>query len=232
MIIPLDSRRALRALVAVAFALTALSAVTWLLRARLGVGLFGLGRLFGIGLEQSLPTWYAVLLLASAAALLWACASGEAARGAKDVLAWRALAGLFLLISVDEQVGLHETAGRFMRHGAALDGFLYFAWVVPALGALAVLAACFSGFLLRLDPRRRNQFVLAGALYVLGAVGMEMVGGKIYSAHGQEVYSYVACVHAEELLELLGVSLFVSALIEHLAGLYGRDGVALRFIRG
>lgn len=230
MTVTLDSRRTLRALTAVALALTALSAVTWALRVRLGVSLFGLGRLLGTDLEQSLPTWYAVLLLAAAAALLWACARGEAARGNRDVLAWRALAALFLLISVDEQVGIHENAGRMIRGGTELSGFFYFAWVAPALAFLAALAVVFSGFLLRLEARRRNQFLLAGALYVAGAVGMEMVGGKVFEAHGRESFYYAACFHVEELLEMLGTGFFIAALVEHLAAL--RAGVDVRFSRG
>jgi hypothetical protein len=110
-----------------------------------------------------------------------------------------------------------------------VGGFLRFAWVLPALVLLPALAAVFAGFLRRLEPRRRGQFLLAGALYVAGAVGMEVVGGKVYFANGDEASAlYAVCFHLEETLELLGVSLFIAALVEHLAVLLGGKPVSVR----
>lgn len=232
MTVTLDSKRALRALVALAVALTVLSACGWLFTAATGTRLGGFIRLIEANNEKSLPNWVSILQLATAALLLAACAAGEARRDGRDVLCWRALSAGFAVMSLDELAGVHESSGRLLRLALGFEGFLRFAWVLPALALVGFLAVCFSGFLRRLDARRRNQFLLAGAVYVGGAVGLEMVGGKAHDAFGEASGAYALCFHAEELLELLGSALFISALIEHLEGLYGRAGLALRFSRG
>jgi hypothetical protein len=230
--VTLDSKRVLKALVLLAVALMALSAGGWLFTTATGTRLGGFIRLVEANNEKSLPNWVSILQLAAAAALLAACAAGEARRGGRDVLCWRALAAGFAVMSLDELVGVHESAGRLLRLALGFDGFLRFAWVIPALALVATLAVCFSGFLRRLDAKRRNQFLIAGAVYLGGAVGLEMVGGKVHDAFGEASGAYALCYHAEELLELLGTALFISALIEHLEGLYGREGLAVRFSRG
>ncbi|MDX6769407.1 MAG: hypothetical protein SF051_07730 [Elusimicrobiota bacterium] len=212
----LRPRRVWLTLCGVALTLGALSASTWYLRERLGIRLLGLGRLLGVGLEQSLPTWYSVLLLAAAALTTAAVAAGEAKT--RDGLAWKALAAGFALLSLDEQVGMHESAGKALRILNELDGFFYFGWVIPG-GAVALLCLfAFSGLLRRLPARRRNQLLLADALYVGGAVGMEMVGAKAFSLTDDRTAPlYTLCYHLEELFEMLGVSLYLAALVEHLA---------------
>ena len=57
-----------------------------------------------------------------------------------------------------------------------------------------------------------------------------MTGTALYSATEKMITpAYAVCFHIEELLEMLGIALFNSALIEHLAGLLGPEGLKIRF---
>lgn len=208
-----------------------------------GVRLGTAGRLFSVTAETSLPTWYAAVSIASASGLLLLIAAATKRAGLRDVLAWGALAALFAVISVDEIAMVHEAVGSKVSDLIPATGFLRYAWVIPALVIVPVLGALFIPFLARLTARRRFQFVTAGAVYVCGALVMEMVGAKVSdgmaSAPGTALYSatekmitpaYAVCFHVEELLEMLGIALFNSALVEHLAGLLGTGGLTVRVL--
>ena len=80
------------------------------------------------------------------------------------------------------------------------------------------------GFLRRLhhlSPRTARRFVLAGALYVGGAVLFELPLGWWTARHGDDGLGYYLIVWCEETLELAGLTLFAGALLERLAGVAG-----------
>ena len=81
----------------------------------------------------------------------------------------------------------------------------------------------FLRFLRQLPPRIGKLFVLAGTLYVTGALGMEIVGGFIVRDPHNLTRVFVNLV--EEVLEMAGVVVLIRALLLYLEDL----GVALRF---
>jgi hypothetical protein len=221
--------------------LAALSFALCMFEISSGVRLGTAGRLFSVTAETSLPTWYAAVSIACASGLLLLIAEASRRKGARDVLAWAVLAALFAAISVDEIAMIHEAVGSKVSDLTQATGFLRYAWVIPAMVVVPVVGALFLPFLGRLSKRRRFQFVSAGVIYVTGALVMEMVGAKtsegMAAAPGTSLYSatekmitpaYAVCFHLEELLELVGIALFNSALVEHLAGLLGSDGLRIR----
>jgi hypothetical protein len=162
--------------------------------------------------EQNLPTWYSSGLLLCCALALALIAREAALTGAPRRLHWWGLAVAFLYMSLDEAVGLHEHLGESLE----LQGVLYFGWVVPAGALVAVLALAYLPFLADLPARPRRQFLVAGVLYVGGALGMELPLGYWTERHGDDNLVYALIDLVEESLELLGVSLFLSALVEYL----------------
>jgi hypothetical protein len=162
--------------------------------------------------EQNLPTWYASGLLLCCALALAAIARHAALTGAPRRRHWWGLAAAFLYMSLDEAVGLHEHLGGWVE----LHGVLYFSWVVPAGAVVLALALAYLPFLAHLPGRPRRQFLVAGALYVAGALGMELPLGYWTELHGNDNLVYALIDHVEEALELLGASLFLVALVEYL----------------
>ncbi|WP_342379319.1 hypothetical protein NVS55_07715 [Myxococcus stipitatus] len=164
--------------------------------------------------ERNLPTWYASALLLGCALVLTGI--GHAARQGQEQgwRHWWVLAGLFTYISLDESVGIHEHLGGLLT----LGGVLFFTWVVPAALLVLLGGLAFLPFLARLPPRRRGQFILAGMLYVGGALVMELPLGWWTEQHGNDNLVYALIDHVEEALELVGASLFLAALVEELDG--------------
>lgn len=154
--------------------------------------------------EQNLPTWYASALLLGCAARLAAIA--------RDVSAWRAhfwgLAVAFAYLSLDETAEIHEQLGGLVGTG----GLLYFDWVVPAAAAVAIFGAVYWPFLCALPAATRRRFVTAGALYVGGALLMELPLGLWVEHAGDDNTTYAMIDFVEETLELAGATLFFHSL--------------------
>ena len=170
-----------------------------------------------MGDEVSVATWFQTLLLV-AAALVLLLGGLRARHQVTDARGWFFLAAVMTTLSIDEAVSLHERIGSALRSLLDTSGVLYYVWVVPALVFAAVVAAVQVGWLRRLPSATRRLVVLAGAVYVLGAAGFELLAAAGDEANGTATLTSVSLSAVEELLEMSGVSLFVVAILGHLRG--------------
>lgn len=169
----------------------------------------GLHSLLSLSYEGNLPTWHASTLAFVCALLLLARA--DAAE--RDRLHLRALAAGFVAISIDEVIGLHETLGALFERD---EGLLYFDWVLAGAPVVAVVGALYVPFLRRLPRKTALRFLAAGALYVGGAIGMELPLGAWASSHGEDDLGYALIDWIEETLEVTGLTLFALTLLREL----------------
>ena len=194
--------------------------VTQYLRVRWGYEYqWGLMPAFDLNGEGNLPVWYQSLIMLLSAGLL--AAIGRAQQQASEPFArhWIVLALIFLCLSLDETAQIHEIADVILRvNFGTLHPYLYFGWVLLAVPA-AVLLFLWSARFLRYLPRRTAVlFVLAGALYVVGAAGLEMVEGRHVTLYGyREKWGFAVWVAIEETLEMIGVAVFFYALLDYVA---------------
>ncbi len=157
--------------------------------------------------EHNVPTW-----LASSLLLACALAAGAIARGAATWRRhWWGVTAVFAYASLDEATELHEHLGGHLETG----GVLYFDWVIPAVAILGVLAAVFLPFVRVLPAATRRRLVVAGAIFVGGAVAMELPLGWWVERAGPDSLGYGLIDWVEETLELLGASLALVALVAH-----------------
>lgn len=159
---------------------------------------------FSLSYERNVPTWVASALLLVAALELARCAE----HASRDVRAWWSLAAIFAFLSLDETIELHERLGGLFEG----RGVLYFGWIVPAAFLVVLLGLSFLGLLRGLETADRRRFVLAGALYVSGALGMELPLGWWAERAGDDNLAYGLIDWLEESLELTGAAYFVLAL--------------------
>jgi hypothetical protein len=173
--------------------------------------------LFSLSLEGNLPTWYSSLLLFACGLALHAVAAGARQQSAPFRHRWALLGCIFMFMSLDEAVELHEQLGRLVK----LHGVLYFSWVVPASVIVILLGLAYLPFLVHLPARTRWRFVIAGALYVGGALLLELPLGYWAERAGTENLTYVLIDWVEESLEIFGATLFLSSLFEYLGEKHG-----------
>jgi hypothetical protein len=200
--------------------------------------------LLSLSYEHNLPTWYAVLLHASCALLLALHALSLRQRSAAPPAAvaapgpsqepaplparspkqwstrWILLSGLFAYISLDELIQLHEVASGWFD----TTGVLYFGWVIPAAALVIALGLWYLPLVRALPARTRRRFILAGVVFVSGALLMELPLGWWTERAGADNLTYGIIDWVEETLELSGVSMFLLALLD----IPGRAPEALR----
>ena len=106
-------------------------------------------------------------------------------------------------------------------------GPLHFPWVVPYGIATLVLALAYAKFVWELPKDTRARFVTAGVTFLTDALGIEMLGAREADLHDTTTVTYCLLYSLEEVLEMLGIILFIYALLSHLAQETGRLSVVL-----
>lgn len=175
-----------------------------------------IARRFTVDSEGSVPAWYSSILLLTAAVLLAVVATVAFNQRDRWWKHWTALASLFCLLSLDEAASFHESLILPLQTHFGANGIFFFAWVIPGIFFVGAVGLAFLKFVLNLDRHTRNRFILSGSLFVGGALGMELVGGAFIDALGEEHIFYIMAAATEETLEMLGVTLFIIAILKHL----------------
>ncbi|WP_017020163.1 hypothetical protein [Aliivibrio fischeri] len=165
-------------------------------------------RLFNVDREMNIPTLYSSCAMIFASLLLGLIAYVHLQKNEK-YLAWAGLSGIFLFLALDEMTELHEMLVGPVRSSLNTTGILYFAWVIPYAVLLVIFALIYFKFLFRLPSTTRNRLILAGVIYVSGALVMELIGGKIAEQHGTDALVYAISYSIEETLEMLGIAVLI-----------------------
>jgi hypothetical protein len=232
--IQLSAQRAFRVLTATAITLTLISLVARTANVMLEAGYHRPIKLVDIDEEVSVPTWFSSTNLFLTSLLLTGVfLLVRRQEGRRFQWHWLFLAIGFLVLSIDESIALHELSGAVVKKGIPARGVLRFTWIVWGMVLVVVLAGVYAKFILTLPPRRRRQFIVAGALFVFASIGMEMVGGKLMDHYNsRNALAYILQSHVEEFLEMFAIILFNTALIEHIGSLTNKDGLTLQFTGG
>ncbi|MFL5402639.1 MAG: hypothetical protein ACJ8BF_07460 [Gemmatimonadales bacterium] len=172
-------------------------------------------RLVWLDQECNIPSWFSSCLLLAASFLLGLIALAHKQQDG-DFSRWALLALIFAFLSLDETAQLHELSIAPLRERFHTGGFLLYPWIVPAAVGVAVLGVMYLRFLARLPRTTRRLLLLAGAVYVGGAIGVEALSGKEASLQGEHNLTYHMIITVEELLEMTGVIIFIYALLDYI----------------
>lgn len=181
-----------------------------------GHPLFALPRWFDLGGEANLPTYFASANLLFAAALTAVAAAGCERRWVR--VGWWGLALGFALMSLDEATLIHEgiVGGLLVHKLGRGEGAFYYRWYLVYIPLVVMLGAVYAPFLRALPWRTAAVFAAAGALFLTGAIGVEMVESGLTAGDASRVRVLVNLA-VEEGAELLGISLFNVGLTAYLA---------------
>lgn len=169
--------------------------------------------IFVLGNEQSFGTWFAVVLLAFGGLLAGTTGRQMASRNRTLAIGWAMLGLVMLAMSAEELLGLHETSVGPLRKRFDASGFLTFTWVILGIPITVLVFAGGWPMLRRLPRPIRNQMIAAAAIFVFGSIGMELIGGKLFSLGMGNTTAYAFSTGIEEGLELLGVLIGLDAIL-------------------
>ena len=173
-------------------------------------------RPFDLNAEQGFGTLFSTLLLVATSLLLLLTGADARRRRAWDTRYWLVLAAGFAFMAVDESVSIHEMMQEPLRRVLDTSGALFYAWIIPYALIVLALAPFFLRFVRRLPPATRRDFVFAGGIYVTGAIGLELVEGRLQDVAGFVSFPMKLAFLAEEVMEMFGVAYFMAGILSHL----------------
>ncbi len=213
--IVLTPKKVTRILIFIVISLTIIHIVVKALTFYFGRGL-GLG-LLDLDKEQNIPTLYASMTLLFCSILLWIITFAKKQENSSDFLYWLGLAVVFLFLFIDETVSLHERISEPSRElFNVTSSFLRFAWVIPYGIFTIFLFLIYLKFIISLPKKTRYLFVIAGSIYVAGAISLELLEGS-QRVYGKDQIIYVTLVTIEEFLEMTGIVIFIYALLSYIS---------------
>lgn len=170
-------------------------------------------RLVDLNGERTLPAWFSTILLLLVAQASWLLAGTSAATGRGRWVGYeRALAAIFVFLSIDELTSIHETTTTPLRTALGLGGILTYAWVVLYVPLVVVVGLVYLRWIRSLPVVAARLVYASGLLYVGGAAGVELVGAGLAAAGEKDSWAYTAAVVFEETGEMLGALLMLSVL--------------------
>ena len=173
-------------------------------------------RLFHVTGEGNITSWFSSLLLLFTAILLLVVAKARSSLGSSYVRHWFVLAIIFSFLALDEAASIHELTMGPLRYLFNPSGIFHFAWVIIAIPLVLLFVIVYLKFFFHLPKNIRWLFLVAGSLYVFGAMGMDMVAGFILSNDLMQGRLYGILITIEEFLENVGIVIFIYALLSYI----------------
>ncbi len=171
--------------------------------------------------EQNLPSWYSTLLLATTAALIALIAKAHHVKQDRFRWRWTGLSVIFFYLSLDEMTALHERFTEPLRTALNTENFLYFAWSIVGVIFVLIVAVLYWRLVWALPKRTRSLVFLAAFVYLGGALIIDAISAFWFRDDAFTLI-YHAIATVEEFCEMMGISLFVYALLEYLRNYAGQ----------
>lgn len=171
---------------------------------------------FNHDVELSVPTLYNYFLILSNIGLITLVYLSERSMRTSQAPYWLFLAVVMFLMSYDEAARVHERLMDPMRTIVPDTPLLNFPWTpVGIVVALAVATICIP-FLRRLPREVAGLMIVAGAVFVFGAVVVETIGGWV-AYYYDRAHQFFILATIEESCEMLGMVVFGYAMLLHIA---------------
>ncbi|MBL3527281.1 MAG: hypothetical protein JMN27_07085 [gamma proteobacterium endosymbiont of Lamellibrachia anaximandri] len=190
--------------------------------------LFGLVYLFNLNREWSIPSFYASFAVLFCSLLLTLIAWVHHRRGEMDFKYWYGLAVIFLLLAIDEYTDIHNRIFEPVHSHLKAIGMISYAWLLVYVPLLLAMLLIYRRFLTRLPEQIAKLLILAGVVYLVGAIGINFIGDQYTYSERRVAVSYAVIYTLEELCEMLGIIMFIYALLKYMEGYIGQ--LALVFL--
>lgn len=173
--------------------------------------------LFSVDKEGNFPAYFSSAILGISAFLFWVIGKSSKEVGDSQWKWWMGLAGIFLFLSLDEAVQIHEKFdNNSLLYFLNTSGLFAWPWVILYLGLVAIFIFTYFRFWLSLPLKFRVLFAACSILYVIATIGFEMLGALEYESNNGSTKFYVLLYTIEEGLEMLSISFLIYALLRYI----------------
>ncbi|MEL7521373.1 MAG: hypothetical protein AAGJ80_07105 [Cyanobacteria bacterium J06553_1] len=179
-------------------------------------------RWFGTDGEKNLPAAFSCGLLLVASTLLGVITVNKRENCDRFTLHWGSLSLIFSLLALDEWMSFHERLTDVVKTVVPAVGIFHFAWIIIGMAFSLLIGLLYRQFLKQLPHPYRRLFLIAAGLFLLGAIGMEMLSGHYVENHQQwNRNSWLALTTIEEGLEMFGMIVFIHTLLRYISTFIG-----------
>ncbi len=185
-----------------------------------------------LDIEKNIPSLYSGFALFFSSILFFCIFSLEEKQERKRRY-WLGLAVVFLFLSLDEAFVLHERlsdyTAEYIKSTGILEatGLLYFPWIIPYSILMIILGLLYFRFILSLPRRTTILLILSAIIFLSGAAGFDMLGGREADLHGYYTITYIVLFTIEEFLEMIGVVLLIYTLLDYIKQRFGHLCISL-----
>ena len=167
--------------------------------------------------EANFPTFFSSLLFIISSALLLFIGKSKSSSEINPKY-WIVLSLIFLFLSIDEIVQLHEKFSNVVHQKFQIGGILRFSWWIIYAVFIIAVSPFFMKFLAQLPKTIKRIFILAAVVFLSGSIILEIVGIYIYSTENDtKTYTFYIISSIEEILEMIGLAIFIYGLLKYVS---------------
>jgi hypothetical protein len=119
-------------------------------------------------------------------------------------------------MSLGEAARIHELTFEALDPFFTTSEVFRYIWVILAILLLSFAVLTYANYLNHLPRKTRVLFIISGIIFVLAAVGLDIVGGILISRNSVPRLLEPFLITIEELVENLAIVLFIYALLSHI----------------
>jgi hypothetical protein len=165
--------------------------------------------------EANIPTAFSAIDIAFSSVLLFFLYKDEKAYRGRWYFHYLCLGLVFLFLSCDEVFRFHEQISDIVSRDLHTTSPLVFGTVLFAMVMVPLIVVFYWRWLLVLPLRVSLVMIFSAAIYLLGAVGVEVMGiSYAMEVGGKTNLTYQMFALIEETLEMIGIAIFNYALLK------------------
>lgn len=166
---------------------------------------------FSMEREGNFPSYFSAFILFLAAVQFSIISRGTRLLKNSSWRYWSGLSFIFVFLSLDEAVQLHEKLDTDLIWASVeTSGLLAWPWVILYGSIATVIAVIYFRFWLRFVLKFRIAYALAAAVYVFSALGFEMLEALEYTTNGGDTLKYTLLTSAEEIFEMAAILFLIN----------------------
>ena len=180
-------------------------------------------RYFNLTSELNLPAFYSSFLLGLAAYILCIITLKKIRRSTNFSFQWFSLSIIFFYLAIDELLALHEGLGGLAVRFLGEENLIFQDWAYAGIVLVVLFILLFWSFFNHLPPVHKLRFFMSAALYIGGALGLEIIGSIYIMRNGFQDIPFILFTTVEETLEMVGVIYFINTLMIYLEEIKRND---------
>ena len=172
---------------------------------------------FSLEEEGNFPAYFSAFILLVSAALFTLIGKGRRLQQHGSWKYWSGLGFIFLFLSLDEAVQIHEKLDtELIWSSFDTTGLLAWPWVILYASLSLGLLSLYFRFWLSLSTGYRIAYAVAAFVYIGSALGFEMLEALEYTTHGRVTTRYIIYTSLEEILEMAAIIFLIHTNLQYL----------------